>query len=196
MVAFNKWLKVLMNIDRDIISNRLPLKVYKKISIDSIINLHNKLCRMLIVNKQIINDFNEEEEEDVDEEDRTFDNEDNSIMHDHFIRHQINSISKIIFIYQQHSVLVSFFVLSSNRTDFLFLGNPNYFNGNNKRPYPQNNNNYYHQPPRQPWGNHKRPRFDSVNSYNHQQQQPSSNNRIDYRYVANQNMYQQQQQFP
>jgi len=61
--------------------------------------------------------------------------------------------------------------------------NPNFANDNNKRSYPQNNNNsYYNQ--WQSWPN-KKPRFDP----------PSSSNRIDYRYVANQNTYQQQQQF-
>lgn len=65
---------------------------------------------------------------------------------------------------------------------FLFAGNPNFINNNNKRPYYQNNNHNQWQS----WPN-KRPRFEPPPS------QPSSN-RIDYRYVANQNTYQQQQQ--
>lgn len=81
----------------------------------------------------------------------------------------------------------------------LFLGNPNFGNGNNKRPYPQNHNNN-NSSQWQAWPN-KRPRFDPPSSY---QQPPmpyqhpsssSSSNRIDYRYVANQNTYQQQQQY-
>ena len=79
----------------------------------------------------------------------------------------------------------------------LCLENNNFVNGNNKRPYPPSNNNYnnnngnnnYYNP-RQSWPN-KRPRFDGPPSY---QQGPPSN-RVDYRYVANQNTYQQQQQF-
>ncbi|CAF0860083.1 unnamed protein product [Adineta steineri] len=72
--------------------------------------------------------------------------------------------------------------------------NQNFVNEYNKRPYPQNNynNNYYN--PRQTWAN-KRPRFDQPHPPPPQYQQPSSSNRIDYRYVANQNTYQQQQQF-
>ncbi|UJR23138.1 hypothetical protein I4U23_026157 [Adineta vaga] len=68
--------------------------------------------------------------------------------------------------------------------------NQHFINGNNKRNYPQGNN-YYN--PRQTWQN-KRARFDRPSTY----QQPSSSsssNRIDYRYVANQNTYQQHQQF-
>ena len=76
----------------------------------------------------------------------------------------------------------------SNPSRLLYLENNPFVNGNNKRPYPPNNNNYYN--PRQSWPN-KRPRFDGPPSY---QQGPPSN-RVDYRYVANQNTYQQQQQF-
>ncbi|CAF0899244.1 unnamed protein product [Adineta steineri] len=75
--------------------------------------------------------------------------------------------------------------------------NQNFVNEYNKRPYPQNNNNNYNNNyynPRQTWAN-KRPRFDQPHSHPPppQYQQPSSSNRIDYRYVANQNTYQQQQ---
>ncbi|CAF0935224.1 unnamed protein product [Adineta steineri] len=76
--------------------------------------------------------------------------------------------------------------------------NQNFVNEYNKRPYPQNNNNNYNNNyynPRQSWAN-KRPRFDQPHQPPPPQyQQPSSSNRIDYRYVANQNTYQQQQQF-
>jgi hypothetical protein len=75
-------------------------------------------------------------------------------------------------------------------SSFLGLENQNFANGNNKRPYPQNNNNnYYNQ--RQSWPN-KKPRYDHPSPY---QQPSSSSNRMDYRYVANQNSYQQRQQF-
>ncbi|CAF1281584.1 unnamed protein product [Adineta ricciae] len=67
--------------------------------------------------------------------------------------------------------------------------NQQFVNGNNKRTY-QQNNNYYN--PRQSWQN-KRPRFDRPPTY--QPPPSSSSNRIDYRYVANQNTYQHQQQF-
>ncbi|CAF1022809.1 unnamed protein product [Adineta steineri] len=74
--------------------------------------------------------------------------------------------------------------------------NQNFVNEYNKRPYPQNNNNNYNNNyynPRQSWAN-KRPRFDQPHQPPPPQyQQPSSSNRIDYRYVANQNTYQQQQ---
>ncbi|CAF2049878.1 unnamed protein product [Rotaria magnacalcarata] len=82
--------------------------------------------------------------------------------------------------------------------------NPNFVNSNNKRPYQQNNNNnnnnYYNQ--RQSWPN-KKPRYDNPAPYQQQQLPPpppplpssSSSNRIDYRYIANQNTYQQQQKF-
>lgn len=66
----------------------------------------------------------------------------------------------------------------------MFLGNSNFVNNNNKRPYHQNNNHSQWQA----WPN-KRPRFEAPAPPS----SSSSSNRIDYRYVANQNTYQQQQ---
>lgn len=74
----------------------------------------------------------------------------------------------------------------------MFLGNSNFVNNNNnnnKRPYHQNNNHSQWQA----WPN-KRPRFEaSPLPPPPAPPSSSSSNRIDYRYVANQNTYQQQQ---
>lgn len=89
-----------------------------------------------------------------------------------------------------------------------FRGPPpsmNYAHGNNKRSYPpHNSHNSNHYNPRHSWPN-KRPRFDRPSNYPQMPLPPpppppsqplsgsysSGSNRVDYRYVANQNNYQQ-----